>query len=59
MSESGAFPDIGDERVYDMIVVGAGPADLAASVYGGFEGLDVVVLDATAPGSFESNKGGI
>ncbi len=42
--------DIGDERVYDMVVVGAGPAGLAASVYGGSEGLDVVVLDATAPG---------
>ena len=32
------------------MVVGAGPAGLAAAVYGASEGLDVAVLDATAPG---------
>jgi thioredoxin reductase (NADPH) len=35
---------------YDVVVVGAGPAGLAAAVYGASEGLDVAVLDATAPG---------
>jgi len=35
---------------YDVVVVGAGPAGLAAAVYGASEGLEVAVLDATAPG---------
>ena len=35
---------------YDVVVVGAGPAGLAAAVYAASEGLDVVVLDAVATG---------
>jgi thioredoxin reductase (NADPH) len=37
-------------QVRDMIVVGAGPAGLAAAVYGASEGLDVLVVECTAPG---------
>jgi thioredoxin reductase (NADPH) len=37
-------------HVHDLIVVGAGPAGLAAAVYAASEGLDVVVLEASAPG---------
>src|SRR4051812_14624134 len=37
-------------HVRDLIVVGAGPAGLAAAVYGASEGLDVLVLEANAPG---------
>jgi thioredoxin reductase (NADPH) len=36
--------------VYDVVVVGAGPAGLAVAVYGASEGLDTMVLDATATG---------
>ncbi len=36
--------------VYDVAVVGAGPGGLAAAVYAASEGLDVVVLEANAPG---------
>jgi thioredoxin reductase (NADPH) len=36
--------------VCDLIVVGTGPAGLAASVYGASEGLDTISLDAVAPG---------
>jgi thioredoxin reductase (NADPH) len=36
--------------VYDLIVVGAGPAGLAAAVYGASEGLNVLVLEGNAPG---------
>jgi thioredoxin reductase (NADPH) len=36
--------------VRDVVVVGAGPAGLASAVYGASEGLDVLVLEATAPG---------
>jgi thioredoxin reductase (NADPH) len=38
------------ERVCDLLVVGAGPAGLAASVYGASEGLETVTLDAVAAG---------
>lgn len=38
------------EHVRDMIVVGAGPAGLAAAVYGASEGLDVLVVESNAPG---------
>ena len=37
-------------RVRDVLIVGAGPAGLAAAVYGASEGLDVVVLETEAPG---------
>jgi thioredoxin reductase (NADPH) len=37
-------------RVRDLVVVGAGPSGLAAAVYGASEGLDVLVLEANAPG---------
>jgi thioredoxin reductase (NADPH) len=38
------------DHVYDLVVVGAGPAGLAASVYAASEGLDVLTLDALAAG---------
>ncbi|MFL5491777.1 MAG: cyclic nucleotide-binding domain-containing protein, partial [Gemmatimonadales bacterium] len=37
-------------HVYDLVVVGAGPAGLAASVYAASEGLDVLTLDSLAAG---------
>src|SRR6266851_9662593 len=37
-------------KLHDVVVVGAGPAGLAAAVYGASEGLDVVVLETEAPG---------
>jgi thioredoxin reductase (NADPH) len=36
--------------IRDLIVIGAGPAGLAAAVYGASEGLSTVVLDAVATG---------
>jgi len=38
------------DEPYDLIVVGAGPAGLAAAVYGASEGLATLVLDADSPG---------
>ena len=35
---------------YDLAIVGAGPAGLAAAVYGSSEGLSTVLIEATAPG---------
>ena len=42
--------EIDDARVSDLVIVGAGPAGLAAAVYGASEGLDVLVLEANVPG---------
>jgi thioredoxin reductase (NADPH) len=38
------------ERQFDLVVVGAGPAGLAASVYGASEGLSTLVVEAVAVG---------
>ena len=46
----GSPADLGEEYVADLLVVGAGPAGLAAAVYGASEGLRTVVLDANAVG---------
>jgi thioredoxin reductase (NADPH) len=46
----GMNQSIDDDRVRDVIVVGAGPAGLAAGVYGASEGLDVLVLETGTPG---------
>src|SRR5262249_14613020 len=39
-----------ESRVYDLVVVGGGPAGLAAAVYGASEGLRTLMLERTAPG---------
>jgi len=41
---------IDEAVVYDLIVVGAGPAGLAAAVYGASEGLKVLVVESNSPG---------
>jgi thioredoxin reductase (NADPH) len=41
---------IPDETSFDLVVVGAGPAGLAAGVYGASSGLSTVVLDGVAVG---------
>ncbi|MFC5678208.1 FAD-dependent oxidoreductase [Aeromicrobium endophyticum] len=46
----GAPSDLGDDYVADLLIVGAGPAGLAAAVYGASEGLRTVVLDPEAVG---------
>ncbi len=38
------------KKMYDVAIIGAGPAGLAAAVYGGSEGLDTLLIEKRAPG---------
>jgi thioredoxin reductase (NADPH) len=42
--------ELDEGHVHDVVVVGAGPSGLAAAVYAASEGLDVLVLESSAPG---------
>lgn len=46
----GMTPELDPEKLYDVAIVGAGPAGLAAAVYAASEGLSVIVLDDRAVG---------
>jgi len=46
----GLSADFDATATRDVVIVGAGPAGLAAAVYAASEGLDVLVLETTAPG---------
>jgi thioredoxin reductase (NADPH) len=46
----GITPELDPSVVYDVAIVGAGPAGLAAAVYAGSEGLSTIVLDSRAFG---------
>jgi thioredoxin reductase (NADPH) len=48
--ELGLSLELDASAVRDLVIVGAGPAGLAAAVYAASEGLNVLVLEATAPG---------
>ena len=41
---------IDQTQMRDVVIIGAGPAGLAAAVYGASEGLDVLVLETSSPG---------
>ena len=47
---AGLTANVEDDHVHDLVVVGAGPAGLAASVYAASEGLDVFTAEALAAG---------
>jgi thioredoxin reductase (NADPH) len=46
----GMTPDLKPGAIYDVAIVGAGPAGLAAAVYAASEGLQVIVLDERSIG---------
>ena len=50
LAEGLALPTRPREAVYDVAVIGAGPAGLAAAVYGASEGLGTLLLEREAPG---------
>ncbi|MBR9921906.1 MAG: FAD-dependent oxidoreductase [Bacteroidetes bacterium] len=39
-----------EHELYDVVIIGAGPAGLAAAVYGGSEGLKTLLVERHAPG---------
>jgi thioredoxin reductase (NADPH) len=47
---AGLTATLEDDHVYDLVIVGAGPAGLAASVYAASEGLDVLTAELLAAG---------
>ena len=46
----GLHPKAKSEDLYDVAIIGAGPAGLAAAVYGGSEGLKTLLIEKRAPG---------
>ncbi|MBE7170681.1 MAG: FAD-dependent oxidoreductase [Williamsia sp.] len=48
-AKTGLNPQVKNE-VYDVVIIGAGPAGLAAAVYGASEGLKTLVIERKAPG---------
>ena len=56
MAECFGLSQVDERQIYDVIVVGAGPAGLAAAVYAASEGLEVLIVDAVAPGGQASTS---
>jgi thioredoxin reductase (NADPH) len=52
----GMLPDLSSDKVWDVIVVGAGPAGLATAVYAASEGLSVLILETRAYGGQAGNS---
>ncbi|MGA7156533.1 MAG: FAD-dependent oxidoreductase [Acidobacteriaceae bacterium] len=46
----GLNDNLGSDLLHDLIIVGAGPAGLAAAVYAASEGLDTLLIEGHAPG---------
>ncbi|MET3132190.1 thioredoxin reductase (NADPH) [Oxalobacteraceae bacterium GrIS 1.11] len=46
----GMLPDLSGDKLYDVLVVGAGPSGLATAVYAASEGLSVLVVEQRASG---------
>jgi thioredoxin reductase (NADPH) len=46
----GLNDNINKGLLHDLVIVGAGPAGLAAAVYGASEGLDTLLIESHAPG---------
>ena len=50
LAESLGMSASANESLYDVVIVGGGPAGMAAAVYGGSEGLNTLLIEKRAPG---------
>ena len=50
VGEKMGMQGIAQQKMYDVTIIGAGPAGLAAAVYGGSEGLNTLLIEKRAPG---------
>jgi thioredoxin reductase (NADPH) len=50
LAEQAGLQTQAEDRFYDMVIVGGGPAGLAAAVYGATEGLECLLIEKDAPG---------
>jgi thioredoxin reductase (NADPH) len=50
LGEKIGFKVSATNEMYDVVIIGAGPAGLAAAVYGGSEGLKTLLIEKRAPG---------
>ena len=55
-SSLGLVEEIDDQQIYDVAIVGAGPAGLSAAVYAASEGLNTLLLEGEAPGGQASTS---
>jgi thioredoxin reductase (NADPH) len=46
----GLNPQVQRQEIYDVVIIGAGPAGMAAGVYGSSEGLKTLLIERRAPG---------
>jgi thioredoxin reductase (NADPH) len=56
LAEELHIAEIDCDPLYDLTIVGAGPAGLAAAVYGASEGLKTLLIDSNAPGGQASTS---
>jgi thioredoxin reductase (NADPH) len=56
LASSAGLKQIPAEKMYDVLIIGAGPAGLAASVYGSCEGLKTLLIEKNAPGGQASSS---
>jgi thioredoxin reductase (NADPH) len=50
LAEKAGLSTQAQQQFYDVVIVGAGPAGLAAGVYGASEGLRTLIVESVAPG---------
>jgi thioredoxin reductase (NADPH) len=56
LAEALGLPTLPQFGAYDVVIVGGGPAGLAAAVYGGSEGLSTILIEQEAPGGQASTS---
>jgi len=56
LAEHIGLQQIASQKIYDVLIIGGGPAGLAASVYGSCEGLKTILIEKSNPGGQASSS---